>query len=233
MRIMAVGAHPDDVEFQCAGTLARYVALGHEVCICVCCDCSGGHMHIPPDELAQIREAEARKAAELLGAQFIWLGFPDGFIIDSEETRLIFTDAMRKARPDVIITHNPNDYHPDHLKASEMVFTASFLCGIPNIKTDHPAHLVVPPIYYMDAPAGKGFLPSEYVDITETFALKREMLACHESQFVWLKDHDDVDVLEFMELHSRWRGGQCGVTYAEGFQQANVWPRTPAKRLLP
>lgn len=233
MRIMAVGAHPDDVEVYCSGTMARFVQLGHQVAICVCCSGSGGHMHIPPDELSRIREGEARKAAALIGAQFIWLGIPDGFIIDNEDTRLAFTDAIRQARPDVIVTHAPEDYHPDHVMAGQLVFTASFLSGIPNIKTEHPAHLVVPPIYYMDTPTGKGFLPTEYVDITDTFAIKREMLACHESQLVWLRDHDNIDVLEFMEIQSRSRGLQCGVTYAEGFQQADVWPRTPPRRLLP
>ncbi|HUW09334.1 MAG TPA: PIG-L family deacetylase [Anaerolineae bacterium] len=233
MRIMAVGAHPDDVEVQCAGTMARYAQLGHQVTICVCCSGSGGHMHIPPDELARIREGEARKAAALIDAEFIWLGVPDGFLMDNEETRLGFTDAIRRARPDVIITHSPEDYHPDHVMAGELVFTASFLCGLPNIATDYPAHLVVPPIYYMDTPAGKRFLPTEYVDITETIEIKRQMLACHESQLVWLRDHDDIDVLEFMELHSRVRGMQCGVACAEGFRQADVWPRTPPRRLLP
>jgi len=70
--------------------------------------------------------------------------------MDNEETRLAFTDAIRQARPDMIITHAPEDYHPDHLMAGELVFTASFLSGLPNIVTDQPAHLVVPPIYYMD-----------------------------------------------------------------------------------
>ncbi len=233
MGVTADVAHPVDVEVDCSGHMARFVQLGAQAAICVCGGGSGGHMHMPPDELSRILEGEARKAAALIGAQFIWLGIPDGFIIDNEDTRLAFTDAIRQARPDVIVTHAPEDYHPDHVMAGQLVFTASFLSGIPNIKTEHPAHLVVPPIYYMDTPTGKGFLPTEYVDITDTFAIKREMLACHESQLVWLRDHDNIDVLEFMEIQSRSRGLQCGVTYAEGFRQADVWPRTPPRRLLP
>jgi LmbE family N-acetylglucosaminyl deacetylase len=233
MRVLAVGAHPDDIEVHCAGTLARYVKEGHHVSICVACNGNGGHMIIGPEELARIREGEARQAGAILGADFYMLGIPDGFVMDNYETRITFTDVIRQARPDVIITHSPIDYHPDHVKTGELVFTASFLCGIPNIKTEHPAHLVVPPIYFMDTPAGKGFVPTEYVDITETFEIKQRMLACHQSQVVWLRDHDNIDFLAFTEDHVRARGLQCGVRYAEAFRQADIWPRTPARRLLP
>ena len=85
----------------------------------------------------------------------------------------------------------------------------------------------------MDTIAGKGFHPTEYVDITAVMETKRHMLACHHSQLVWLKDHDNIDVMEFMDVVARTRGFQCNVPYAEGFRSADVWPRTPPKRLLP
>ncbi len=233
MRVLAVGAHPDDLEILCAGTLARYVHEGHQVVMCVATDGTAGHMVIKPAELAQIREREARAAAEVIGAEFIWLGFPDELIINDRETRLAFVDAIRRARPDLLITHAPDDYHPDHRVVSSLVFDASFIASLPNIETIHPAHPAVPPLYYMDTIAGKGFHPSEYVDISATMDLKRQMLACHQSQVTWLKDHDNIDVMEFMEVVARTRGFQCNVPFAEGFRAADVWPRTPAKRLLP
>jgi LmbE family N-acetylglucosaminyl deacetylase len=233
MHVLAVGAHPDDLEVLCAGTLARYAQDGHQVIMCVATDGTAGHMVIKPPELAQIRRWEAGASAEIIGAEFIWLGFPDGLIFNNRETRLAFADAIRQARPDVIITHTPDDYHPDHGMVSRLVFDASFIASLPNIETAHPVHPVVPPLYYMDTLAGKGFHPREYVDITATMEVKRRMLACHESQYRWLKDHDNIDIMEFMEGVARTRGFQCGVLYAEGFSCEDVWPRTPLRRLLP
>jgi len=233
MRILAVGAHPDDLEILCAGTLARYAQEGHQLVMCVATDGTAGHMVIKPPELARIREREARAAAELIDAEFIWLGFPDELIFNDRETRLTFVDAIRQAKPDVIITHAPDDYHPDHRMVSSLVFDTSFIASLPNIETNQPAHSIVPPLYYMDTLAGKGFHPTEYVDIGSTIDIKRQMLACHQSQLKWLKDHDNIDVIEFMEVVARTRGFQCNVLYAEGFRQADVWPRTPPGRLLP
>ncbi|MBS1253294.1 MAG: hypothetical protein MAG451_02343 [Anaerolineales bacterium] len=113
------------------------------------------------------------------------------------------------------------------------MFDTSFIASLPNIETDHPAHPVVPPLYYMDTLAGKGFHPTEYVDITSTIETKRRMLACHESQVKWLKDHDDIDIMAFMEVVAETRGYQSGVAFAEGFKHEDVWPRTPAGRVLP
>jgi N-acetylglucosamine malate deacetylase 1 len=76
-------------------------------------------------------------------------------------------------------------------------------------------------------------LPTEYVDISDTFAVKCEMLRQHASQVEWLKHHDDIDIISFMETVAKFRGLQCGVAYAEGFRLADVWPRVTTRRLLP
>lgn len=233
MRVLAVGAHPDDVEILCAGTLARYAHAGHEVTICVATDGTAGHKRIPPKELAGIREREARESARIVGAEFIWLGFPDELLFHDRPTRLAFTDAIRQSAPDVIITHAQNDYHPDHRSVSETVLAASFVASLSNVETEHDAHYKVPPIYYMDTLAGRGFHPEEYVDIGETLDVKREMLARHASQLEWLEDHDGIRIVEFMEKMARTRGLQAGVTFAEGFRSEPAWPREVAHRILP
>jgi N-acetylglucosamine malate deacetylase 1 len=233
MRVLAVGAHPDDLEILCGGTLARYVQDGHHVTMCVATDGTAGHKKIKPKELGAIREREARAAAQVIGADFLWLGFTDELVFDDEGTRLTFVDAIRQARPDMIITHTSTDYHPDHRTVSKLVFDASFVASLPNIETEHVAHALVPPIFTMDTLAGKGFHPTEYVDISATIEAKRKMLACHESQVTWLKDHDNIDIMEFMETVARARGFQCNVTYAEGFCSEDVWPRKSPQRLLP
>jgi LmbE family N-acetylglucosaminyl deacetylase len=233
MRIMAIGAHPDDLEILCGGTLARFTEDGHQVTMCVATDGTAGHMEIKPPELGEIREQEARRAAAVIDADFIWMGFPDELIFNDRETRLAFVDAIRHARPDMIITHTPDDYHPDHRVVSSLVFDTSFMASLPNIETERPAHLLVPPLYYMDTVAGKRFHPTEYVDVSEQLEIKRQMLGCHESQLKWLQDHDDVDIIEFMEVVAHARGLQCGVAYAEGFRAEDVWPRSVPRRLLP
>ncbi|MFQ6130546.1 MAG: PIG-L deacetylase family protein [Armatimonadota bacterium] len=233
MRVLAVGAHPDDVEILCAGTLAKCAARGDEVHIAVATDGAAGHKVILPPELAEIRRREATAAAQLIGAQINFLAEPDELLFEDERTRLKMIDALRVADPDLIITHGPEDYHPDHLTCSRLVFGASFVSSVPNIKTEHAAQEKIGALYYMDTVAGAGFLPEEYVDITDTFVQKREMLSQHESQLTWLKEHDDIDILEFVETVARFRGLQCGVQYAEGFRAAHIWPRQKAERLLP
>jgi LmbE family N-acetylglucosaminyl deacetylase len=120
------------------------------------------------------------------------------------------------------------------------VFDASFTATLPNYKCsvhrltkdDTPAKLV--PIYYMDTDAGMGFgQPDIYVDVSSLMDRKLKMLACHESQLVWLKDHDGIDVLETTRIYSQMRGGQCGVKYAEGYRRLMASLRATTKRLLP
>ena len=113
MRVVAVGAHPDDIEFLCAGTLAKYSQRGDEVFNVVCTNGDMGHVIIPPEELAEIRAQEAAAAAATVGAQIMMLGEPDEWLFHDKRTRLMVIDAIRWADPDVIITHHPDDYHPD------------------------------------------------------------------------------------------------------------------------
>lgn len=231
--ILAVGAHPDDLEIFAAGTLAKYARQGVKVSMAVATDGSAGHMVIPPKELAEIRHHEAERAAKMIGADFYWMGFVDEYLFEDIDTRLHFVELIRKAKPDVILTHTPEDYHPDHRTVSRLMFDASFESSLKNITTESPFHPGVQPLYYFDTSGSTNFHPTEYVDITETFELKKQMLACHESQLKWLKDHDNVDMLYMTEILMRARGYQCGVTFAEGFRAEPVWPRFRTYRVLP
>lgn len=233
MNVLAVGAHPDDLEILCGGTLARCARRGDRVTMLVMTDGSAGHAEIPAAELAVIREREARAAAALIGAEFIWLGLRDEFVFNDEPTRLLLLDAIRGARPDLILTHNPDDYHPDHRATSRAVFDTSFIMGLPNVETPNPPHPGVATLHYFDTLAGQGFLPTEYVDISETWEVKLAMLQQHVSQVEWLRYHDRIDIAAFMETVARFRGLQCGVTHAEGFRTADAWPRVKPYRVLP
>ena len=234
MRVLAIGAHPDDIEIACSGTLAKCVKRGDTVIVCHVSSGNLGHGVSPPDELRVIRANEAKKAGALAGIEVLCAGFDDLEIFDNnKEARDKLVDIIKYANPDFIITHNPDDYMPDHTAVARLVFDASFTATLPNYESKYkePAKLV--PIYYMDTLAGVNFNPTEFVDITEEMDLKLQMLNCHESQVVWMRDHDGIDFPDMVKTCSRYRGYQCGAEYAEGFRQCQVYLKGTTKRLLP
>lgn len=233
MNVLAVGCHPDDLEIGCGGTLAKYAAQGHAVTMCHVANGNMGHVEIMPNELRRIRHAEAEAASRALGArEVVDLDVPD-LQVDSknEETVLKLVEAIRRARPDVIITHSPDDYMKDHVDVSRIVTDASFSASVPHYSSGPACGIV--PVYFMDTLAGVGFLPEEYVDVTEAMEKKIEALERHESQVKWMRDHDGIDFSEFVRVCSRFRGLQCGCRYAEGFRAYRAWPRLRTIRLLP
>jgi LmbE family N-acetylglucosaminyl deacetylase len=234
VRVLAVGAHPDDLEILCGGTLARYVAEGHEVTMCHATKGDRGSFVHTSEEIARIRDAEARRAAELAGAEHATLGLSDGDVYASDPgQRRLVVDLVRDTRPDLIITHSPGDYMADHNEVSKLVFDASFMATLPLLETGRPHHDTVTPIYYMETVSGLGFSPTEFVDVSGVIETKVAMLEAHESQLTWLRDHDGVDIVEQMRTAARFRGQQCGVEYAEAFAPCLVWLRGTTRRLLP
>ena len=234
MRVLAIGAHPDDIELACSGTLAKCVKRGDTVIVCHVSSGNLGHVVISPDELQIIRANEAKSAGNLAGIEVIWGGFHDLDIYDNnKEARDKILDIIKYANPDFIITHSPEDYMPDHTAVSRLVIDASFTATLPNYKTKYnkPAKLV--PIYYMDTLSGVNFNPTEYVDISEEINLKLEMLECHKSQLEWMREHDNIDFADMVRTCSKYRGYQCGGEYAEGFRQCQVYLKGTTKRLLP
>jgi LmbE family N-acetylglucosaminyl deacetylase len=233
MNILAVGAHPDDLELQCAGTLAKYAARGDQVFMAISTNGEVGSSTLTKEEIARVRHEEARRAAAVIGAELIWLGYPDEFLYDNDQTRLRYIDLVRQTRPDLVITHDPlYDYHPDHTTTGQLLWNIRVMTTVPNIKTEHPPCLKVPDLYFMDTIAGINFHPEEYVDISEVIEIKREMLAAHESQGSWLRDQYEMNYVDFMNVCAAFRGLQAGVRYAECFRRSVTFPSS-SKRLLP
>ncbi|TNJ55778.1 PIG-L family deacetylase [Paenibacillus hemerocallicola] len=236
MNVLAIACHPDDLEIGCGGTLAKYAALGHNVTMVHVANGNKGHKVIQPDELRLIRAKEAQNSGALIGATVISMDVPD-LLVKADQDELIakLVDVIRQTEPDVIITHPPEDYMKDHMEVSTAVFDASFAASVPHYETKVPApsNAKVAPIYYMDTLAGVGFLPTEYVDVTDHIETKIAMNAAHESQIKWLYEHDGIDFLDFVRTVSKFRGLQCGAAYAEGFLQCKAWPRLTTVRLLP
>ena len=233
MNVLAVGCHPDDLEIACFGTLARCVQRGDKVSICHIANGNRGHVVFDPVRLREIRREEAIEAGRRIGAEVCTLDVPD-LEVNSRDYEQIkaLTELVRKIKPDFIITHSPQDYMQDHLEVQKLVFDASFSASIHN-QEDRPAGVAkITPIFTMDTLAGVNFLPTEYVDITSVITVKQEALNCHHSQIDWMREHDHIDFLDFVKTCSKYRGLQCGVGYAEGFQTVAVWPRQPVQRLL-
>lgn len=234
MKVLAIGAHPDDIEIAAAGTLAKCVKRGDDVSVCHLSTGNLGHLLIPPEKLKIIRAEEAVSAGKLAGIKVFCAGFNDLDIFDGNKAaRDVVVDVIKSEKPDFIITHNPQDYMPDHTATSKLVFDASFTATLPNYKSSVCTCARLVPIYYMDSLAGVGFQPTEYVDITKEIDLKIKMLQCHQSQLKWMREHDGIDFEDMVRTCSKYRGYQCGVEYAEGFRQCSVYLKGTTKRLLP
>lgn len=234
MRVLAVAAHPDDLEQLCGGTLARFAAEGHTVTMCHVSRGDRGSFVHTMEEIAAIRHQEAKAAASIIGAAHVTLGLSDGEVNSADPRQKdLAIDVIRRARPDVLITHHPSDYMPDHVETGKLFEEASFVATLPLYATTEPVHSIVPAAYYMDTLAGLGFQPTEYVDISDVIATKLASLSAHVSQVEWLRDHDAVDVIEQTRIMSAFRGFQSGVPYAEGFIPSLRWLRPRTHRILP
>ena len=234
MKVLAITCHPDDMELTCAGTLLKCKARGDEVFVCHIANGNMGHMVIMPDELREIRAKEAQNAAALAGFTIVTTDVGDLTVnsADMNQVRALIK-VIRDVNPDLILCHSPEDYCSDHCEASKLVFKASFDASCPHFMPDLGPASKVASIYYVDHAACMNFIPTEYVDVTDVMELKEKMLACHESQLVWLKEHDGIDVIDHQRVYARYRGLQSGVMYAEGFKPLLADQRMKTYRLLP
>ena len=232
--VLCISCHPDDMEVACAGTLLKCKERGDRVVVCHLSSGNLGHVIIPPDELTVMRAKEAQTSGALGGFEVIYGGFNDlDIYADNKQARDKVVKVIKEVNPDFIITHAPNDYMPDHTAVSKLTFDACFAATLPNydVGVEGCARLV--PVYYMDTVAGVNFNPTEYVDVTPFIDKKLEMLECHESQIVWMRDHDNIDFPDMVKTCARYRGFQCGADFAEGFTQCQVYLKGTTKRYLP
>ena len=239
MNILAIGAHPDDIEESCGGTLAKYAKLGHKVFTATATNGNIGSATLSMEEIAKIRKEEARRAAALIGAEYICLDYNDEMFFEDRAAREAFINLVRYCKADVILTHNPKDYNPDHELTSKIINDIAVMIPIEKIKTKSPAYDKIPIIAYFEPVNGHGFIPTEYVDITDTIDIKVAMCAEHKSQVDWMQaNYKDVyaggkNPFDGVLTIAKYRGIQCGVEYAEGFRMANDAFRVVPYRVLP
>ena len=234
LRVLAIGAHPDDLEFYCGGTLAKYAARGDTVVMAVATNGDIGSATHTMDEIREIRHQEALASAALIGADLIWMDYHDEFFFYTEETRRHMIEVIRQAEPDVVLGHWVEDYHPDHSLSGMAARDARIMTGVPLIVTAS-AHLKkIPTHFFYDTAAGINFNPEVYVDISDTFETKQQMLASHKSQNAWIEDiFEGRSIAQMMEVQTAFRGLQAGVRYAEGFRALETFPRARDYSLLP
>ena len=238
MNILAIGAHPDDVENCCGGTLAKYAKQGHKVFTATATNGNVGSATLPMDEIAAIRKEEARRAAALIGAEYVCLDYDDEMFFEERAARVAFIDLVRYCKADIILTHNPVDYNPDHELTSKIVRDIAVMIPIAKIPTKNPPCDKIPIIVYFETVHGLGFEPTEYVDITDFLEIKKAMCAENKSQIQWMQDnykdtHAGKDFFADAVTIAKFRGLQCGVEYAEGFRMAMDGFRVKPQRVLP
>jgi LmbE family N-acetylglucosaminyl deacetylase len=229
VRVLAIHAHPDDIEFQCAGTLALLGKAGCHLTLATMTPGDCGSVEHDAEAIAAIRRREAKEAADLVGASYHCLEFRDLSIFNDDLSRRRVVEFLRKVRPDLILTAPPADYLADHEATHLLVRDACFIAPIPNYATRQwepaPALDRIPHLYLVDPLEGRDrdgspVTPHFSVDVTEAWDVKRQMLECHASQRNWLMRQHGID--EYMSSQEEWsahRGKEIGVAFAEGFRQ--------------
>lgn len=219
--VLAVGAHPDDVDAFCGGTLALLVERGVPVHVAVATGGEGGIPSAPPEEARAVRLEEGERAAELLGAaSFTWLGMHDQRAADTPEARDTLADLIRRLGANLLITHPPGDYHADHRAVHDLVFAMRIGACAANVGSEAPLRSA-PDLAYMDAAQGLGFEPHVWIDVTATIDTKWRMLRAHESQRTL---GGETELYPLIESLARLRGDQRGCRYAEAFRGCGTWP---------
>ncbi|UZJ40489.1 bacillithiol biosynthesis deacetylase BshB1 [Prosthecochloris sp. SCSIO W1101] len=235
---LAFGAHPDDVELSCGATLLKLIDEGQTVAVCDLTQGEMGTLGSP-----ETRKTESARATKVMGyTKRITLDLGDSKLHYTEEAQKEIIRVIRHCQPCVVFTNPPDERHPDHIKASRLVYDAIFYAGLKKITTLHngkkqepyrPPHL----LYYMQF---KHFDPSIIVDVTATFERSRTGILAFSSQFYREGETNEPETLiqrkEFLsglEARARYLGEQIGTGYGEGFSVPGPLKATTFTALFP
>ncbi|MDB5047309.1 MAG: LmbE family protein [Fibrobacteres bacterium] len=214
---MAIGAHPDDIELGCGGTLLRLASLGKRGVLVDMTDASMGTRGTP-----EIRAREAKAAAKVLKAERVNLGLPDGRLADGWEAQKRLIDQIRHFRPKVVITHHWREEHPDHELTSRIVKQAVYKSGLAKLDVAGAPHRPGRLFYFVGVELHE---PSFCVDITPFWDAKLKAVLCYKSQFHNPKakafkgktDLASPEFMEFLTIRNRFWGSRIKRRYAEAF----------------
>jgi LmbE family N-acetylglucosaminyl deacetylase len=207
--MIVFGAHPDDCELLVGGLAAKYVALGHAVKFVSVTNGDAGHQLEGGGALARRRIEEAQRAGDVLGIEYEVLDHHDGELLPSLDARRDVIRAIRQWEADLVISHRPNDYHPDHRYTGMLIQDAAYMVTVPNVCPDEPALFRNPFFFYAWDHYRKPypFQPDVAIAVDGEMDKKWDMVHCHTSQFYeWLPYLDDQldQVPQTDEERRRW-----------------------------
>ncbi|MEE9348801.1 MAG: bacillithiol biosynthesis deacetylase BshB1 [Flavobacteriaceae bacterium] len=219
--ILAIGAHPDDIELGCGATIAKEIANGKKVGVL---DLTRGELGTRGS--AKIRDKEAANAAKILGLSVREnLGFADGFFINDKEHQLKIIEIIRKYQPDIVLCNAVEDRHIDHSKGSKLASDSSFLSGLRKIETtlngENQTHWRPKHVYHYIQ--WNTIKPDFLVDVSNFIDVKIDAVKAYSSQFYNPNSKEPVspitskNFLESIHYRSKDFGRLIGVDYAEGF----------------
>jgi N-acetylglucosamine malate deacetylase 1 len=189
LRLLIIGAHPDDADYAAGGLAALYAASGHVVRLVSLTNGDAGHHETPGPKLAERRRAEAAASGAVIDSPYDLFDIHDGELLPTLENRRKVIQLIRTFDPDLILTHRPNDYHPDHRYTSQLVQDAAYMITVPAVVPGTPHLMRNPVIAYLPDEFRKPtpFQPTVAVDVGPVFNKIVDMLNCHVSQFYeWL-----------------------------------------------
>ena len=223
--ILAFGAHPDDVELACSGTLIKHIKNGTKV----------GVIDLTEGELGsrgsrELRYEEAGNASKIMGISAREnLNLGDGFFEVNEESLLRVIEMIRKYQPEIVFCNAIKDRHPDHGRGSELVKRAAFLSGLIKIETEIDGKIQEKwrPKQVFHYIQDEYIEPDFVIDITEEFETKMESIYCYSSQFYNPKSTEpqtpisSKEFIDFLDGRARQFGRSIGAKYGEGFTSSN------------
>jgi len=212
MKVLAIGAHPDDIEIFMYGFIALCKKRGDDINLAIASDGAAGNI-IGKTNLKKIREKESIKGLFSLGIP-TFLNLPDGELNNDIKAKIVVKNFIKDKSPDLILTHSPDDYHPDHRALSRFVTDGvGFNC----------------PVLFADTLMGVGFFPDFYIDITSVFKEKKEAILKHKSQ-------RPFKFFQATKLLNRFRAAQCNAPegeYAETYKSFKTFPFSDIREFLP
>jgi len=226
--VLAIAAHPDDIEFLMAGTMVLLGRAGHELHYLNLANGCCGSTEQDAATIAAVRKDEARRAAESIGAEFHESICNDLEIFYDQATLAQVASIIRLVKPTIVLTHSPADYMEDHMNASRLAVTAAFSRGMPNFPVEPPREAFndsltlyhAQPYSHMD-PLGQLVVPHCFVNVEPVAEQKWAMLSCHQSQKQWLDESQGLDsYLQTMRDLDMQLGTMSG-----SFQAAEGWRR--------
>ncbi len=225
--VLAIAAHPDDVELTCGGTLVKLKQRGYRFGIV---DLTRGEMGTRGT--AEIRAREARRAAEILGAEFREsLDLGDSGLRRGREEELAVIDLIRREKPRVVLTPYPDDRHPDHRRAGQLVTDAAYYAGTRKLETHHPAHRPQQTVYFSTFDSRR---PDFLVDVSDVIETRRAAMRAFESQFHKDGSAEPVDDSGAEAVPRRHRGAGPRVRHDDQRRVRGRLPRPlPAARPRP